>query len=512
MISSRLKRWVRNYSVSLMWSAFFLILLGNSILSYVLFQSVVTKVRRVSDLNQAQLHSQRLLLLMVDAETGHRGYLITGDLAYLEPYLHSQKNYQNEIDQLRAIFSEMPQYLKNVDSIQHYIQQKWTEMQRMQTVLKNAGLEEARRKMLSDYAGKKIMDEIRNLKEQFKLMIQTELTDETARVEASRTQSIVILIVGSLTLAGMTVAAFLLINKQMRFRESMERQLRDVNLDLEKRVQHRTEALLATNENLQQEIEMRTQLEQKTRKAAEELKRSNLELEQFASVASHDLQEPLRKIQAFSDRLVMKYREALDDNAQEYIDRIQTSATRMRALIDDLLTYSRVSSRGKPFSMVDLNVVLLGVLSDLEVRLQETRGTVKYDLLPVIEADEPQMKQLFLNLIGNALKFHRPGVPPEIHIRLAETDNILDEPIDMTLEFKDNGVGFEMQYADRIFQLFQRLHGRNEYDGTGMGLAICKKIVERHHGSIRVQSSPGSGSTFSIVIPYRQPIVPTQEA
>ncbi|MEZ5933998.1 MAG: PAS-domain containing protein [Alphaproteobacteria bacterium] len=235
------------------------------------------------------------------------------------------------------------------------------------------------------------------------------------------------------------------------------------------------------------------------------LARSNRELEAFASIASHDLQEPLRKVEAFGDRLKRKYEPELGDDGKMYIDRMQNAVIRMRALINDLLDYSRVTTKGKPFEPVDLTEIIRDVLSDLEVRIEEVRGGVDYDLLPVIDADRTQLRQLFQNLIANALKFHRPDERPRVVIRAetVESGRHVNQRC-CRIEVADNGIGFEMKYADRIFGIFQRLHSRAEFEGTGIGLATCRKIVERHEGDIRVESICGEGTIFIIELPLRQ--------
>jgi PAS domain S-box-containing protein len=269
---------------------------------------------------------------------------------------------------------------------------------------------------------------------------------------------------------------------------------------LERLVAERTAAL-------QQEVDERRRAEELARSTAAELARSNGELEKFAYVASHDLQEPLRKIQAFGDRLRTRFRGELGEQGRDYLDRLLGSAGRMRRLIDDLLSFSRVATKGQPFARVDLAVLAEVVLADLEERIQETGAAVDVGPLPTIEADPTQMRQLLQNLIGNALKFHRPGVPPTVAIR-SEVLPPADGPDDRMvcrLTVTDNGIGFDEKYLDRIFQVFQRLHGRQDYEGTGVGLAICRKIVERHGGEITAQSSPGAGSTFIVTLPTRQP-------
>jgi PAS domain S-box-containing protein len=231
---------------------------------------------------------------------------------------------------------------------------------------------------------------------------------------------------------------------------------------------------------------------------AEELRRSNAELERFASVASHDLQEPLRKIQAFGQRLEAKYASHLPEDGQDYLARMKNAAARMQALIQDLLTFSRLTTKAQPFEPVVLEAIVHDVISDLVVPLEQTGGHVEVGVLPTIEADALQLRQLFQNLVGNALKFHREGVPPVVRISAEVEDGLC------RLLIEDNGIGFEEKYLDRIFEVFQRLHGRTEFEGTGMGLAICRKIAERHHGTITAQSAPGHGATFVITLPLAQ--------
>lgn len=240
--------------------------------------------------------------------------------------------------------------------------------------------------------------------------------------------------------------------------------------------------------------------ELKEREAA--LGRSNRELQDFASVASHDLQEPLRKIEAFGDRLAKRCEAQLDDQGQLYLERMLSAAGRMRLLINDLLTYSRVTTKGRPFEPCDLAAVAKDVVSDLQVRIEETNAKVEFTDLPTIDADVVQMRQLFQNVISNAIKYHKDGVPPAVNIKGVVTGD--DDQATCEIEFQDNGIGFEMRYADRIFSIFQRLHGNQEFEGTGIGLATCRKIVERHSGAIDVESVVGEGSTFTIKLPVSQ--------
>ena len=239
----------------------------------------------------------------------------------------------------------------------------------------------------------------------------------------------------------------------------------------------------------------RKRAEEQLNESAERLRRSNRELEQFASVAAHDLQEPLRKIQAFGDRLRTRSAAALDEQGTDYLARILQAAGRMRRLIDDLLAYSRISTRPESLVSLDLRGVIADVLTDLEVRVQSTGGRVEIGELPLVVAAPSQMRQLFLNLIGNALKFRHPDVAPIVAISGRPRDDMAD------ITVRDNGIGFEPAYRERIFEVFQRLHGRHEYEGTGIGLAICRKIVERHGGTIVADSQPGDGATFTFTLP-----------
>jgi PAS domain S-box-containing protein len=260
------------------------------------------------------------------------------------------------------------------------------------------------------------------------------------------------------------------------------------------------------------DITERKRAEETLARKAAELARSNAELEQFAYVASHDLQEPLRKIQAFGDRLKSKLDAVQLSDGRDFLERMQNAAARMQTLINDLLTFSRVISASQPFVPVDLGAVTREVLGDLEVRIERTKARVEVGALPTIDADPLQMRQLLQNLIGNALKFQPPDQQPVVTISaeiiktpLAGSPEAgpLDEVCQLTVQ--DNGIGFEEKYLEKIFAVFQRLHGRAEYEGTGVGLAVCRRITDRHGGTITATSQPGAGARFIVMLPVHQP-------
>lgn len=284
--------------------------------------------------------------------------------------------------------------------------------------------------------------------------------------------------------------------------------------------------------SLSQRERERERAEAAMREYAEDLERSNRDLRDFANIASHDMQEPLRKIQIYSDLLQTRYKQILDERGRDYLVSMQSAARRMQLLINDLLTYSRIATKSQPHSIVDLNEIIRAVIADLEVKVESADAKIEVGSLPVIEADPTQMYQLLQNLISNALKFHKPGETSSVRIYASITETHAEgdpsgdsspaarlkspEQLDSSTNGKeiggdgllqlyvvDNGIGFEEKYLDRIFLPFERLHGPADYEGTGMGLAICRKIVEQHGGSITARSTPGEGATFIINLPYR---------
>ncbi len=251
------------------------------------------------------------------------------------------------------------------------------------------------------------------------------------------------------------------------------------------------------------DITKRKRAEKKLQQYADELKRSNQDLSEFAYAASHDLQEPLRMVKSYCQLLQRRYQGQLDDTANEFIGYAVDGVNRMQVLIEGLLSYSRVGTRGKPFEPTDCSVVLRDVLANLEIAIQESGATVVCDALPTIAADRTQMLQLFQNLIGNAIKF-RSNEPPQVRVRGVRKGR------EWVFSVRDNGIGIDPQHLEKIFVIFQRLHTREEYAGHGIGLSLCKRIVERHGGRIWAESQPGQGSVFKFTLPVA-PATPMAE-
>ena len=290
---------------------------------------------------------------------------------------------------------------------------------------------------------------------------------------------------------------FTVILRDVTERKAAEEALQRAHDELEQRVGERTAELLERNTQLQQEVLERKRAEARLAKQAQELARSNADLEQFAYVASHDLQEPLRMVASYSQLLARRYRGKIDTDADEFIGFVVDGVVRMQRLINDLLSFSRVGTRGKEFRPTSCDSVMQHVLANLGAAMEESGARVSFSDLPTVLADDTQMVLLLQNLVGNAIKFRREEAP---QVRVAAQRN----GGEWVFSVSDNGIGIEPQYAERIFVIFQRLHTAAEYPGTGIGLAICKKIVERHGGRIWMESHPGAGSTFHFTLPVRE--------
>lgn len=287
-----------------------------------------------------------------------------------------------------------------------------------------------------------------------------------------------------------------LLQEEISSRLAVEKTLDEKNQVLQQEISNRCaveKALQEQNLLLQQEISNRQRAESALLKSNQELARSNAELEQFAYVASHDLQAPLATIASYAQLLEKRYKDQLDSQASKFIGNIVHGCTRMQTLIDDLLEYSRVGRSQKPFQIIDCNHVIQQVIANLQGAIRNNQAVVTYTELPAVMGDISQLVQLFQNLVSNAIKY-RQDESPTVYINAYKQEN------NWLFSISDNGIGIASQYQERIFQIFQRLHTQKEYSGTGIGLAICQKIVERHGGSIWVDSEPGQGSTFHFTL------------
>jgi signal transduction histidine kinase len=301
-------------------------------------------------------------------------------------------------------------------------------------------------------------------------------------------EELVALVTSILMLAGVLSIAPLF--RTIKTAEAALRQSRD---ELEGLVAQRTEELREANAHLAVELDERRRAEYRLAQYTSDLARSNAELEQFAYVASHDLQEPLRMVSSFTQLLAKRYRDKLDQDAKDFINFAVDGATRMQTLINDLLAYSRVGTQGKPFRPTDGEAVFKMAVDNLASSITKNGAVITHDPLPTISGDEVQLIQLFQNLIGNAIKFHGRE-KPQVHVSARRQDD------EWVFAVRDNGIGMAPEQQERIFSIFQRLHHRAEYPGTGIGLAICKKIVERHGGKIWVESEVERGSTFYFTV------------
>ncbi|HKE01480.1 MAG TPA: ATP-binding protein [Planctomycetota bacterium] len=282
----------------------------------------------------------------------------------------------------------------------------------------------------------------------------------------------------------------------------IQRELQLLNTDLEGRVEERTREVEAANSRLRAEIGERERAMDALREQTDRLDRSNRELERFAYVSSHDLQEPLRMVVAFTQLLAQRYRGKLGADADEYISYAVDGALRMQTLIRDLLSYSRVGASARPFVPVDVARVVATALANLRAAMEESGASVEVAELPTVLGDEMELTQLFQNLLGNALKFHGERAP---RVRVGrEVSAAKAQPGFCTISISDNGIGIAPEYLERIFEVFQRLHTRQQYPGNGIGLAVCQKVVERHGGRIWATSEPNRGSTFRVSLPLSQ--------
>jgi signal transduction histidine kinase len=412
---------------------------------------------------------QAFLAAAMDIETGERGYVITSDPVFLEPYNSGMAELQPQLQRLLVTLANEPRQQPALAALEEATARM--SLHNRQVVALEASQDHgAAQRLVATGKGKKVMDQIRGLISALSAEDRKQLEQRDQQFQASLTWKTLIIVAGSLVGFTAVGLAALAINRSLRERTRL-------------------------NVELRQSLAENTKMLDRLHIAGADLTRSNQELEQFAFVASHDLQEPLRKVSSFSQLLAAQYKGKLDAEADEFIGYMVDGAERMQTLIQNLLAYSRLGRRGQPFAATDGNVVLKQALDNLQEAIEASGAVVTSDPLPLVLADEIQLAQLFQNLIGNAIKFHG-AIKPLIHVR-AESNGT-----EWIFSVRDNGIGIDPQFAQRIFVIFQRLHSRHEYPGTGIGLAICKKIVERHGGRIWMESQLGQGTTFQFTLPY----------
>jgi signal transduction histidine kinase len=442
-----------------------------SLLTYDRYNEESKRVQRTQELI-GQL--QDVLSSLKDTETGVRGFIGSGDRTFLEPYNAALPVIPGQLARLHYLGEESSRQSSRIDTLNKLIEIKLANLARLVSESETMSPELRAIYLRVD---KRYMDQIRVWSARAiaaeKVLLNTHMgqTDYYFRIAIA-----VIFVLSLLTFLALGMSYRLLTNELER-RQRNEDQLRAY------------------------ELQLRDQLRQ--------LESSNEELERFAFVASHDLQEPLRKIQSFANLITDRYTNLFDADSMMFMGKITKSAERMSKLIKDLLNFSRISSHQEEFRPVNLNQIIQRILDDQELRIKGLNVQVELGKLPTIPAVSSQIDHLFTNLISNALKFHRADVTPVLRIRANEVrageyPELIANRRYVCISVEDNGIGFEEKYIEHIFKLFQRLHGKTTFEGTGIGLAICKRVVLYHHGHITAHSQPNQGTTFMVILPESQ--------
>lgn len=454
----------------------FSVIIAASFFSYLVTKNLLDNAGRLNHTIEVSKRLETIIKQLKDAEAAIRGFSLTNDSSFLHPDMQERTNsLQKEYEALRSIIIDSHRQQQHMDTLKALLAVKYQQLQ--------AGINSVspRTERLSVTEGEKIMDRIEHVVEDMMQIEDAQLHEKTELFHFFSSLWIPVIFISSIVAILIGLYSYITLTKEFKLQLHIESKLKSYQRDL------------------QQNIQL--------------LNKSNQELEQFAYVASHDLQEPLRKISTFSDRLQVKYKDQLPPDASQLIDRMIVAVGRMRILINDLLLFSR-AGRVAPESIteVDMSALLQNVLSDLEVALQEKNAVVHSTQLPIIEGNITNFQQLFQNILTNAIKFSQEERQLEINIssqllKGKEINIVKENRWDETfcrICIEDNGIGFDPDYAERIFLIFQRLHGISEYSGTGIGLAICKKIVDSHQGYIMAYGYPGKGAAFVIILPVKQ--------
>ena len=457
--------------------------LGGAFLTVATRQTVVEQRRSAAAVNHAQETLERLqemLFTIKDAETGQRGFLLTGEDEYLAPYQRAAGVIDQRVSELTRSMSGDPVQIRRLDEIRALLERKMAELGETIQLRRTTGLAAAL-SLVQTGEGRKSMTELERVAREIKQHEIHTLQARMATQQRAEAQLSAVISIAVLLFFGLLAALYRLNTFYVRERDRAEFAIRQANDELEVRVAERTAEL----ENQTRELELRTS----------QLERSNTDLESFAYAASHDLQEPLRMVSNYTGLLARRYRGKLGEDADIYIRYASDSAIRMQQLVDDLLRYSRAGTQALKRDWVSMQEVVDNALSNLEDAVQQNSAVITHDQMPAVVADRIKIVQVVQNLISNAIKFRKRDEAPRVHISARRSEAA------WIFSVADNGIGFDTKYEERVFTMFQRLHAVGEYPGNGIGLSICKRIVQHHHGRLWVESEIGKGSTFFFSLP-----------
>jgi signal transduction histidine kinase len=457
------------------------------VLTFVSFQ-LFNKQKNATDLVThtflVKLKTGEVINSLNEAESGQRGFLLTNDTAFLQPYKNAEARINKGISELTALISDNTEQVERVNELKAMVAGRFDFLK--------AGLAETENKnkdvllpILTN--GRKLMTEIRNhtmlIEENEDRLLSTRFKDKQ---EADKWTSVYIFVFSMISFAVLLFSFFRLRN------ENIKRTQAEINTELlEKKISERTAEIAAINKRLTEQNYL--------------LENKNEELNSFTFIASHDLKEPLRKIEMFTSRIKQTEAQNFSPKSKEYFDGILNASTRMQNLIEAVLSYAQTNTSTHHFKLTDLNDILKQATDTLHETILSSGAVINASALPKLQVVPEQIEQLFTNLISNALKYAKADTPPLITIKAEKiygnTPQGQGSNVRWKMIFTDNGIGFDDKYKDKIFEIFQRLHGKTEYEGTGVGLAICKKIVENHDGEISAISIIGKGSSFFIILP-----------
>ena len=466
-VVNRLASTLMNRRIALGFLVSMVLIVSGFVISFYSYFQYGKDTERVKHTYEVISSLDNVLSMMKDVQAGARGFMMTRDSSFLAPYQAATASLPAQLNRLRSLASDSKVQIQRVDKLDQLIQSKLAVTQ----------FRESGRNLSLMRQSKQRMDAIR---QHVAVMIDTERSlMEVRNRQADRSfRNTLILIFGMSLLTFLALAvSYRQLKRELARRQETENQLRDY------------------------EVRLREQIRQ--------LEASNEELERFAFVASHDLQEPLRKIQSFATLVTDRYGNLFNAESQVFMSKIIHSAERMSKLIKDLLNFSRMSTNREDMKPVSVETIVQRILDDQELRIKGLNVRVEIGPLPVVNGVSSQLEHLFANLISNALKFLRPDVQPLLRIQARPIDgNAYPELIEgrpyHEITVEDNGIGFDEKYLDHIFKVFQRLHGKSEFEGTGIGLAICKRVVVYHHGLITARSQPNQGTTFVVILPQSQ--------